>query len=99
MCSLNGGLFVKVGQHIGSLEYLLPGEYVNAFKVFHSSAPSTPLHRLKQVIKEEFGVPGKCVCACACVCVRVCVGVGVCVRGRVCACACVCVCVHVCEHE
>lgn len=59
MCSLNGGLFVKVGQHIGSLEYLLPGEYVNAFKVFHSSAPSTPLHRLKQVIKEEFGVPAE----------------------------------------
>ena len=78
MCSLNGGLFVKVGQHIGSLEYLLPGEYVNAFKVFHSSAPSTPLHRLKQVIKEEFGVPGKCVCACACVCMC---GRG---RGRVC---------------
>ena len=58
MCSMNGGLFVKVGQHIGSLEYLLPLEYVNTFKVFHSSAPSTPLHRLKQVIKEEFGVPG-----------------------------------------
>lgn len=63
MCSLNGGLFVKVGQHIGSLEYLLPAEYVNTFKVFHSSAPSTPVHRMKQVIKEEFGVPGKyCEC-------------------------------------
>lgn len=58
MCSLNGGLFVKVGQHIGSMEYLLPLEYVHTFKVFHSSAPSTPLHRLKRVILEEFGVPG-----------------------------------------
>ena len=48
---------MKVGQHIGSLEYLLPGEYVRTFKVFHSSAPSTPLHRLKRVILEEFGVP------------------------------------------
>lgn len=59
MCSLNGGLFVKVGQHIGSLEYLLPEEYVNSFKVFHSSAPSTSVHRMKRVIREEFGVPGK----------------------------------------
>ena len=58
MCSVNCGLFIKVGQHIGSLEYLLPSEYVNTFKVFHSSAPATPLYRLKQVIQEEFGVPG-----------------------------------------
>ena len=50
---------MKVGQHIASLEYLLPREYVSTFKVFHSSAPSTPLHRLKKVILEEFGVPGK----------------------------------------
>ena len=50
---------MKVGQHIASLDYLLPREYVSTFKVFHSSAPSTPLHRLKRVIFEEFGVPGK----------------------------------------
>ncbi|CAI8014139.1 AarF domain-containing protein kinase 1 [Geodia barretti] len=59
MCSLNGGLFVKVGQHIASLDYLLPREYVSTFKVFHSSAPSTPLLRLKRVIFEEFGVPAE----------------------------------------
>ena len=51
---------MKVGQHIASLEYLLPGEYVSTFKVFHSSAPCSPLHRLKRVILEEFGVPGMC---------------------------------------
>ena len=73
MCSVNCGLFIKVGQHIGSLAYLLPSEYVNTFKVFHSSAPTTPLYRLKQVIQEEFGVPGVCVCGVSVVWV-VCVG-------------------------
>eukprot|EP00731_Ephydatia_muelleri_P027269 Em0019g142a len=57
MCSLNGGLFIKVGQHIGSLEYLLPLEYVRTFKLFHSEAPKSSLSELKQVIREEFKRP------------------------------------------
>lgn len=57
MCSRNGGLFIKVGQHIGALEYLLPKEYVQTFKLFHSEAPQTPLHRLVQVVEEELGRP------------------------------------------
>ena len=59
MCSKNGGMFVKVGQHVGSLEYLLPAEYVNTFKLFHSDAPSTSIDRLKNVIKEELNKPGR----------------------------------------
>lgn len=58
MCSKNGGLFIKVGQHVGALQYLLPREYVQTFKVFHSEAPSTPLPRMKQVIEEDLGRPG-----------------------------------------
>ena len=58
MCSLNGGLFVKVGQHIGSLEYLLPLEYVRTFKRFHSEAPKATLSELKEVIREDLGKPG-----------------------------------------
>ena len=52
-------MFIKVGQHIGALEYLLPREYVQTFKLFHSEAPQTPLPRLRQVIEEELGRPGK----------------------------------------
>ena len=59
MCSKNGGLFIKLGQHVGSLEYLLPSEYVNTFKIFHSDAPSTPLVRLKKVIEEELHKSGE----------------------------------------
>lgn len=59
MCSRNGGLFIKVGQHVGSMDYLLPQEYVKTFKLFHSDAPQTPLHRMKRVIQEEFGQTGR----------------------------------------
>ena len=57
MCSRNGGLFIKVGQHIGALEYMLPKEYVRTFQLFHSEAPQTPLPRLIQVVEEELGRP------------------------------------------
>lgn len=59
MCSRNGGLFIKVGQHIGALEYLLPKEYVQTFKLFHNRAPQTPLNHLMAVVEEELGCPGK----------------------------------------
>ncbi|XP_047478826.1 aarF domain-containing protein kinase 1-like isoform X2 [Penaeus chinensis] len=53
LCCANGGAFVKVGQHIGSLEYLLPTEYVETMKVLHSSAPESPLEKVYQVLREE----------------------------------------------
>lgn len=43
----------QVGQHLGSLEYLLPQEYVNTMKVLHSKAPESPLEEIKQVLEEE----------------------------------------------
>ena len=55
MCSRNGGAFIKVGQHIGSLEYLLPKEYVQTMKVFHNQAPQSALEELYKVIEEDLG--------------------------------------------
>jgi aarF domain-containing kinase len=36
LCKANGGVFIKVGQHIASLQYLLPDEYFIRF-AFESS--------------------------------------------------------------
>lgn len=36
MCSKNGGVFIKVGQHIGALDYVVPPEYCSTLKVLHS---------------------------------------------------------------
>lgn len=53
LCRANGGAFIKVGQHIGALEYLLPQEYVSTMKVLHSQAPQSPIEDVLQVIKED----------------------------------------------
>merc|ERR1719219_2315975 len=55
LCCDNGGVFVKVGQHIGALDYLLPEEYVNTMKVLHNRSPQMPLADIYSVIREELG--------------------------------------------
>ncbi|XP_063692670.1 aarF domain-containing protein kinase 1-like [Bolinopsis microptera] len=55
LCSVNGGLFIKVGQHIGTLDYLLPKEYVQAFKILHAGAPESSLDSVKKVVAAELG--------------------------------------------
>ena len=55
LCCTNGGCFIKVGQHIGSLEYLLPHEYVSTMRVLHSDAPKSPIEDVYKVIRDELG--------------------------------------------
>lgn len=49
----NKGVYVKVGQHIGALEYLLPTEYVQTMKVLHSNAPQNHVDELYKVIRQD----------------------------------------------
>ena len=56
LCCDNGGCFIKVGQHIGALDYLLPDEYVSTLKVLHHKAPEMGLDDVYMVIKEDLGV-------------------------------------------
>lgn len=53
---INKGVYIKVGQHIGSLDYLLPKEYVDTMKVLHSNAPKNPIGDLYRVIREDLNV-------------------------------------------
>lgn len=53
LCCLNKGVYVKVGQHIGALEYLLPIEYVNTMKILHSKAPANSLEEIYKVIRQD----------------------------------------------
>lgn len=55
MCSKNGGLFIKAGQIVASMDYIFPREYVEVFKLFHSDAPATPLKQLKLVLVRDLG--------------------------------------------
>ncbi|XP_065343689.1 aarF domain-containing kinase 1 [Cloeon dipterum] len=55
LCCLNKGVFIKVGQHIGALDYLLPVEYVNTMKVLHSKAPKSSLKDVYTVLRQDLG--------------------------------------------
>lgn len=53
LCKQNKGVYIKVGQHIGALDYLLPMEYVNTMKVLHKDAPQNTIPQLFKVIRED----------------------------------------------
>ncbi|KAM4013360.1 aarF domain-containing protein kinase 1 isoform 2-T2 [Anomaloglossus baeobatrachus] len=55
LCCANRGTYIKVGQHLGALEYLLPPEYTRTLSVLHSRAPATPLPDVLHIIQEEMG--------------------------------------------
>ncbi|XP_071972872.1 aarF domain-containing protein kinase 1 isoform X2 [Engystomops pustulosus] len=55
LCCSNRGTYIKVGQHLGALKYLLPPEYTSTLSVLHSRAPSTPLPDVLHIIQEELG--------------------------------------------
>lgn len=52
----NKGVYIKVGQHIGALEYLLPTEYVKTMKILHSNAPQNHVNDLYKVIRQDLKV-------------------------------------------
>lgn len=53
LCKANRGVYIKVGQHIGALDYIVPPEYVETLKVLHSRAPCSKLHEVMQVLRED----------------------------------------------
>jgi len=50
---MNRGTFIKVGQHLGALDYLLPEEYTSTLKILHSRAPQSSMEEIRQVIRED----------------------------------------------
>ncbi|XP_016326296.1 uncharacterized aarF domain-containing protein kinase 1-like isoform X2 [Sinocyclocheilus anshuiensis] len=55
LCCANRGTFIKVGQHLGALDYLLPEEYTSTLKVLHNRAPQSSMEEIRQVIREDLG--------------------------------------------
>ena len=55
LCELNGGTYIKVGQHLGALDYLIPSEYVSTMRVLHNHCPQTDYKDVLSVIREDLG--------------------------------------------
>ncbi|CAG0906463.1 unnamed protein product, partial [Cyprideis torosa] len=43
MCRRNGGVYIKVGQHVAAMEHLLPDEFVDTMKSLQSGAPESSM--------------------------------------------------------
>ncbi|KAJ8687845.1 hypothetical protein QAD02_023640 [Eretmocerus hayati] len=54
LCCANKGVYIKVGQHIGALDYLLPKEYVTTMRILHNSAPESSFMDVLTILREDF---------------------------------------------
>lgn len=58
LCFKNGGIYIKLGQHIGQLEYLVPEEYVTTMREsMLNRCPVSSYDQVCEVIKKELGGP------------------------------------------
>lgn len=53
LCCTNKGVYIKVGQHVGTLDYLVPHEYVEVLRVLHADAPKSSVEEVFQVLRED----------------------------------------------
>lgn len=53
LCCINKGVYIKVGQHLAALDYLLPKEYIQTLRVLHKDAPRNTLEEVYRVIRED----------------------------------------------
>lgn len=53
----NGGVYIKFGQHISALVYLLPDEYTETMKVLQNMCPQSSLDAVKSVIEADLRKP------------------------------------------
>ncbi|KAJ8764173.1 hypothetical protein K2173_005093 [Erythroxylum novogranatense] len=56
LCFRNGGIYIKLGQHIGQLEYLVPEEYVHTMREsMLNKCPVSSYDQICEVVKKELG--------------------------------------------
>ncbi|GJZ47287.1 putative ABC1 protein [Tanacetum coccineum] len=56
LCFKNGGIYIKLGQHIGQLEYLVPQEYIKTLREsMLNRCPTSSYDQVCQVVKKELG--------------------------------------------
>ena len=52
----NGSIFIKLGQHLSSLNYLLPSEWCDTFIPLQDKCPITPFENIKRMVENDTGM-------------------------------------------
>ena len=53
LCRQNGGVYIKIGQHLANLDYLIPPEYIEVLSSLFDEAPQSNYENVCRVIEEE----------------------------------------------
>ncbi|KAK8947431.1 putative ABC1 protein [Platanthera zijinensis] len=58
LCFRNGGIYIKLGQHLGQLEYVVPQEYVHIMRTsMLKRCPVSSYDQVRKVLIKELGGP------------------------------------------
>ena len=55
LINANGGIYIKFGQHITQMQYVLPDEYVDTMSCMLNQAPTSSMAEVEAVFRSEFG--------------------------------------------
>lgn len=53
LCRQNGGVYIKVGQHLANLDYLIPQEYIEVMSTLFDDTPQSSHEDVCRVIEED----------------------------------------------
>ena len=56
MCAKNCGVYIKLGQHLAMLDYVLPEQYTEELSTLLANTPTTSWEGVTRVIKEDLGL-------------------------------------------
>ena len=57
LCRANGGVYIKIGQHLAQMDYLLPRAYTSTLAAMLADAPSSSYQDVVSTITEQLGQP------------------------------------------
>jgi aarF domain-containing kinase len=57
LCRANAGVYIKAGQHLASMNHILPKEYTETLAVLQDQAPARPFSVIEQTFFEQLGAP------------------------------------------
>lgn len=50
----NSGIYIKLGQHLSALEYILPPEFCTIMSILQNEAPQSSIEEVQKVFQEDF---------------------------------------------
>ena len=55
MCAQNGGVYIKLGQHLAMLDHILPREYNESLTTLLADTPRSSYAAVRRIIREDLG--------------------------------------------